>query len=220
MEAAAYITVFLMGLSYGSTACMLSCAPLLSPLLVSNSSTLKQSMTTVGIFSAGRVFSYSMIALSASYASLTVKEILNEPLLWGRVMGVLMILTALYLFYTQFQREKSCCVARNFSKGINRLGKGGYFFMGAALSFNFCAPVLSLAAFSAGSSSKVVSLFYGFLFGIGAVMVSFIFYGFILSSITKELLFQFSRQKKWIETAASALLFAGGVMVLLGILKL
>ena len=91
-----------MGVAYGSTACMLSCAPMLMPLLVKNSSTLRSSMRVVGIFSMGRIFSYTLIAILASIASFSVKEVLNKPEITQPLMGLVMVFTALYLIYQQF----------------------------------------------------------------------------------------------------------------------
>ncbi len=216
MEFGAYITIFLMGLGYGSTICMFSCASILTSVMIGDSVSLKRSFKSISIFSAGRVFSYSLIAFGASFGSLGIKKLLQIPYIWGELTGTMMILTSFYLLYSAFIGKKSC---KGFhgNKGIKQ---GSYFLMGLFMSFNLCAPIMALITFSASSSSPLISLVYGFLFGLGAILFSLLLYGFILSSITKELMFQFSKYKKSIEVLASLSLFGVGVAVSLGVFKL
>lgn len=209
-----------MGIAYGSTACMFSCAPMLMPLLIKNSSTLSRSMRVVGIFSMGRIFSYTLIAILASIASFSVKEVLNKPEITQPLMGLVMVFTALYLIYQQFFPATVHKCGVSYYKKRDHLNTGSYFTMGAMLSLSLCAPLLSLVAVSAASSSVLKASMYGLMFGLGTVLVSLILYGFIFSTIAKGFLMQFRRQKRWIELTASCLLLFAGTMVISGILKL
>jgi len=210
-----------MGVAYGSTACMLSCAPMLMPLLVTNASSLKRSMHVVGIFSIGRIFAYTLIAMAASFASYSVKEILDKPMLTHAMTGGVMVFTALYLIYGQFfSKPRHICGVTHYAKNKETIGQGSYFLMGAMLSLSLCAPLLSLVAVGAASDSLWRASMYGLAFGLGAVLVSLVLYGFIFAAITKELLVQFHHQKKWIELTASTLLLFAGVMVIMGRLQL
>ncbi len=210
-----------MGVAYGSTACVLSCAPMLMPLLVTNASSLRGSMRVVGLFSLGRIFSYITIATVASFASLGVKSLLDKPELTHLLTGTVMVLSALYLLYRHYvpAQKHLCQVAKEASKG-DIVGDGSYFLMGAMLSLSLCAPLLSLVAVSAASGSLLQAALFGLMFGLGAVLVSLILYGFIFATITKELLIQFHRQKGLIELSASLLLLLAGIMVMLGRLQL
>lgn len=210
-----------MGIAYGSTACMFSCAPMLMPLLIRNSSTLSRSMRVVGIFSMGRIFSYTLISILASVASFSVKEVLNNPEITQPLMGLIMVFSAVYLIYQQFfPATVHKCGVKYYTKRRDRLSTSSYFVMGAMLSLSLCAPLLSLVAVSAASSSILRASLYGLMFGLGTVLVSLILYGFIFATIAKGLLIQFNRQKRWIELIASFLLLFAGIMVISGRLKL
>jgi len=209
-----------MGLSYGSTVCMLSCAPVVTPLLIGNNSSLRASFGSVAIFSLGRIFSYSLIAFLSSYASFSIKNFLNQPILWGRTMGVFMMLTSLYLLYKAIFGDKMSCSSSCKTSRYENLGKSGYFFMGVFLSFGLCAPVLSLIAFSANSTSPMVSAIYGILFGMGAVLFSLLFFGFFLSVVTQGVIAQFSKYKKAIQVFSALMLFSISIAVFSGSIKL
>ena len=209
-----------MGLSYGSTVCMLSCAPIITPLLIGNNSSLRASFGSVAIFSLGRIFSYSLIAFLSSYASFGIKSFLDQPLLWGKIMGLFMMLTSFYLLYKTFFVDTKSCKSSCGTKSYKNLGKSGYFFMGVFLSFSLCAPVLSLIAFSANSTSPMVSAIYGILFGIGAVLFSLLFFGFFLSVVTQGVIAQFSKYKKAIQVFSALMLFSISIAVFNGSIKL
>lgn len=199
---------------------MLSCSPILAPLLVHNSGSVRDSMYTVGIFSAGRIVSYSGIAAAASFASSGIREALADTESARLLMGSIMIATAVWLIFRQFHRTPRRCGAVGLLSRFNSFGPGAVFTMGMLLSLNLCAPLLSLVSVSAAGASPVRGALYGLAFGLGSVAVSLLFYGFILGAVAKELLIQFKRQKLYIETAASVLLLLAGVMVAAGHLKL
>ena len=79
MEGVAFLSLFLLGLSYGATACMFTCMPLLSPILLANSHSLKHAMGVVLPFSLGRVFSYILIAIFASLSVAQIRSFIDDP---------------------------------------------------------------------------------------------------------------------------------------------
>ncbi|WP_457606058.1 urease accessory protein UreH domain-containing protein [Nitratifractor sp.] len=215
MEAVSLFGLFLMGLAYGSSVCTLSCSPMLVPLLATHGSSLRGSLRIVAFFGAGRILSYTTIAALASFASVSLRRILDRPDLTQPLMGAVMAGTALYLLYRTFApAPRSCAVSER------RGGARGAFAMGALLSLNLCAPLLSLVAVSAASGSLWKGALYGVFFGMGTVLVSLLFFGVVLAPVTRELLRQFSLQRAWIEAAASLFLLSMGILVMLGRLKL
>ncbi|WP_294895291.1 hypothetical protein, partial [Sulfuricurvum sp. RIFOXYD12_FULL_44_77] len=58
MEPLALLSLFIVALSYGATACMLTCMPLLSPILLANSATRQQSLRVLLPISLGRISGY------------------------------------------------------------------------------------------------------------------------------------------------------------------
>jgi sulfite exporter TauE/SafE len=219
MEYTAFISIFIIGLSYGATACMFSCMPFLSPILISNSNNTKQSLGIIIPFSLGRIFSYTIIAIVAYLSSAWVKQMLNDNHIFSIILGISTISMGIYLLYKSFHSDNSCGHTTPLIKKP-KLNKLGFFIVGATMSINPCAPIMALLAVAANSSSIYNSIGLGLFFGVGAVIFSIIFYGFILSKVVKGLMVQFSSYKLIIEKIAALLLVTVGILVLNGVLVL
>ncbi len=219
MEYTAFLSIFIIGLSYGATACMFSCMPFLSPLLVSNSSNTKQALEIILPFSLGRIFSYTLIAIVAYLSSAWVKQMLDDNQIFSLILGLSTILMGIYLFYKSYNPNATCSHSTPLIKQP-KLNKFGFFTIGATMSVNPCAPIMALLAVAANSSSIYNSIGLGLFFGLGAVIFSIIFYGFILSKLIRGLMVQFSFYKLVIERIAALLLVTVGVLVLNGVLVL
>jgi len=219
MEYTAFMSIFIIGLSYGATACMFSCMPFLSPLLISNSDNTKQALGIILPFSLGRIFSYTLIAIVAYLSSVWVKQMLDDNQIFSIILGVSTISMGIYLFYKSYKPGGSCNSSAPLIKKP-KLNKLGFFTIGATMSVNPCAPIMALLAVAANSSSIYNSIGLGLFFGLGAVIFSIIFYGFILSKVIRGLMVQFSSYKLVIERIAALLLVTVGVLVLNGVLIL
>ncbi|MDD3788168.1 MAG: sulfite exporter TauE/SafE family protein [Petrimonas sp.] len=220
VEAISYFSLFIIGLSYGSTACMFSCMPFLSPLLVHNSNHLRESINIVLPFSLGRIFTYTMIAITAVSGAGYVKSVLNDNMLSQLFLGVLTLLMGAFMFYRVWKKDaKSCSVNPSISHSLTT-NKVGLFGIGALVSINPCAPILTLIALSANSGSVPNAIGMGISFGLGAVLIPFLFYGFFLSNVIRGLLAEFKSYAKIIEITASLLLVIVGVLILNGHIKL
>ncbi len=214
MEGVAFLSLFLLGLSYGATACMLSCMPLLSPILLANSRSLSHAMGVVLPFSIGRVFSYIAMAMIAALSVTQVKGLIDNPEISQTVLGGATLAIAVMIFYRSFKQDGAGCSGSHptFSKG----GAAGYFAMGLAISLNPCAPVLSLIGAAANATSMPTAASMGLAFGLGAVAATLLFYGFFISGIARELLNQFRNHHRTIERIAALLLAITAVSVFNG----
>jgi len=219
MEFTAFFSIFIIGLSYGATACMFSCMPFLTPLLVSNSNTTKQALRIILPFSLGRIMSYTLIAMVAYLSSAWVKQLLNDNSLFGFILGFSTIGMGAFLLYKSFNPTSSCQHTTPLIKKP-KSDKFGFFAIGATMSVNPCAPIMALLAVAANSSNIYNTIGLGLFFGLGAVMFSILFYGFIVSKVIKGFMIQFSSYRLFIERAAALLLMIVGVLVLNGILIL
>lgn len=219
MEYTAFFSIFIIGLSYGATACMFSCMPFLSPLLISNSKSTREALGVILPFSLGRIFSYTLIAIVAYLSSVWVKIMLNDNHIFSIILGFSTISMGIYLMYKSFSSTNSCAHSTPLIKKP-KLNRFGFFTIGATMSVNPCAPIMALLAVAANSNSIYNSIGLGLFFGLGAVIFSIIFYGFILSTVVKGMMVQFSSYKLLIERIAALLLIAVGVLVLNGVLVL
>ncbi|ABB43557.1 hypothetical protein Suden_0276 [Sulfurimonas denitrificans DSM 1251] len=198
---------------------MFSCMPFLSPLLVSNSNSTKEALGIILPFSLGRIFSYTFIAIIAYLSSAWIKEILNDNSLFGLILGISTMGMGAYLLYKSFKPSYLCGHTTSLIKKP-KLNKFGFFTIGATMSINPCAPIMALLAVAANSSNIYNTIGLGLFFGLGAVMFSILFYGFIVSKVIKGFMAQFSFYKLFIERAAALLLIIVGILVLNGILIL
>lgn len=219
MEYTAFLSIFVIGLSYGSTVCMFSCMPFLSPLLVGNSSSTREALLIILPFNMGRIFSYTSIAIVAYLSSVWVKEMLHDNQIFSTILGLSTITMGCFMLYKSFKMQHSCSASKPLVQKSN-LNKFGFFTIGATMSINPCAPIMTLLAVAANSSSIYNSIGFGIFFGLGAVLFSTIFYGFIVSTFIKGLLLQFSRYKAIIEKTAALLLIIVGLFVLNGMVIL
>ncbi len=220
MEYGIFVSIFLVGLSYGMTACMMSCMPFLTPLLVNNSGSFKESMYVMIPFSIGRIFTYTVIAILATAGAATIKELLKNNTAVSYALGTVTVFIGLYMLINIFsKRRKSCSVHKPVEEKSN-ISSIGFFSIGATVSINLCAPVVTLVTVAANSSGYYSSVGLGLSFGIGAVLFSFLFYGFFMSHLIRGLLEQFLNYKKPIEVVASLFLIVVGLLVLSGKLTL
>lgn len=217
MESTAFLSIFIIGLSYGATTCMFSCMPFLTPLLVSNSNSTKQALGIILPFSLGRILSYTLLAIVAYLSSYWVKQTLNDNSLFGFILGMSTFGMGAFLLYKSFKPISSCGHTTPLIKK-HKLNKFGFFAIGATMSINPCAPIMALLAVAANSSNIYNTIGLGLFFGLGSVMFSILFYGFIVSKVIKGFMIQFSSYKLLIERTAALLLMIVGVLVLSGTL--
>jgi cytochrome c biogenesis protein CcdA len=79
---------------------------------------------------------------------------------------------------------------------------------------------MALLAVAANSSNIYNTIGLGLCFGVGAVIFSILFYGFVVSKVIRGFMIQFSSYKLFIERAAALLLMMVGVLVINGVLIL
>jgi len=192
--------------------------PFLAPLLISNSTKSVSSLRVVLPFSLGRVVTYIFISLIASSSSLFIKSILNDNTIFQLILGSFTILIGLGLLYTTLIVDARCKSKVSTSKKPK--GTLGIFGIGALVSLNPCVPVLTLITISANTTTYLFSFLNGLLFGLGAVLVPFIFYTLIVGRIFQGLIEQFKVYTKYIQIFASLLLIFVGSMVVAGKISL
>jgi len=213
LELSTLFSIFIVGLSYGSTACMFSCMPFLTPLLMSNANSTKEALGVIIPFSLGRVFSYTLLAVIAYLSSFWVKKILNDTDITSTILGLVTIGMGCFIFYGSFKKSSTCRVKKTTIKDKKRFG---FFTMGAAMAINPCAPILTLVGVAINSTAVLSAFLHGIFFGLGAVLFSILFYGLIFSKLIRGLMMQFSSCKLWIDRAMALFLMILGAQVMLG----
>ncbi len=213
METVPYFSLFIIGVSYGSTACMFTCMPFLAPLLLNTGGGLRQSLGVVLPFSLGRIFAYTLIAVMALSGAVFVRELLNDNALFQKILGLLTMATGLFLLYKASKTDKKSCSPSFLSRTLKPTGVVGYFAIGSLVSLNPCVPVLTLIALAANGQTALNAMGMGIFFGLGAVVVPVLFYGFLVSKMVRGILAEFKPYAKAIEVFASVFLIMVGILV-------
>lgn len=200
-------SLFLLGLSYGMTACMLSCMPFLTPILT-RANTTAGAVKTVFAFSAGRVVSYTFLALLAFYFGSLIKTFFQGNSLISSLLGFATLSLGLLMVKQSRTPKKQC------KKSKMELADKNVFVIGVLMALNPCLPLLSLITLSAATTSYFSAASFGVMFGIGAVAFSFLFYGFFLSTLITGLLKEFKKYAKAIELLSATFLIILGFLIM------
>lgn len=211
METLTFLSLFLIALSYGATACMFTCMPLLSPILLANGTTRHQSLRILFPISLGRISGYISLSLIAYFGASVVKSLISDTELMGYLLGSITLILAGRLWFSQ-RVSPSCCTASTKTPQ----GKIPLFITGVLLSMSLCAPVITMMTLSAASPSLVLAVAYGAVFGLGATLLWFLFFSLVLTRILQESLIHLSRYRAFLQHTAPLLLAGVGIAIFTG----
>lgn len=211
MEPFALFSLFIVALSYGATACMLTCMPLLSPILLANSATREQSLRVLLPISIGRICGYITLSLIAYLGATEVRSLISDSALMGYLLGSITLILAGRLWFS-LKASSSCCTMIPHSSQTQL----PLFITGALLSMSLCAPVITMMTLSATTDSWLWAIAYGAVFGLGATLLWFLFFSVILTKILKESLEHLSSYREALQHTAPFLLAGVGIALFAG----
>lgn len=210
METFTLFSLFFVALSYGATACMLTCMPLLSPILLANSATRQQSLKVLLPVSLGRICGYTALSLISYLGATMIKALISDTILMGYLLGSVTLILAVRLWFSL--KTSSCCnTSPKAPQSVIPL-----FMTGVLLSLSLCAPVITMMTLSATSHSLGLAIAYGLVFGLGATLLWFLFFSVLLTAILKESLVHLSRYRKFLSHTAPILLAGVGIAIFKG----
>lgn len=212
MESMSLVTLFIVALSYGATACMLSCMPLISPILLSNSATRQASLRLLLPITAGRITGYTLLSVIAFVGSTLIQSLIKDKVLMGYLLGSLTLFLALRL-WNRLRTASACC---STSAQPRSQGKIALFATGVLLSMSLCAPVATMMALSAATSSLGWAILYGLIFGLGATLLWFFFFSIVMTAVLKESLHHLTAYRRALETMAPFALAGVGIAIFNG----
>jgi len=143
-----------------------------------------------------------------------VKSAISDDNYFRITLGIVTILMSIYLFYKIFNEYKYSCKSLRLISKLKSKSIFGYFLMGALVTLNPCVPVLTLITFSANTTNYAEAISYGLFFGLGAVIIMYIFYTLIFSNILRGLIEPFKNYKKYIEIFSASILFITGFLLI------
>ncbi|MCF8197987.1 MAG: sulfite exporter TauE/SafE family protein [Sulfuritalea sp.] len=228
-------TVWFLGVSMGLTACTVTCLPFMGTWALGRASGQREALLHTGVFLAGRVFTYMLLATLAGAAGLGLAKALGGT--WGNaVIGGASILAGLWLLAKPAHKacgavSPSATAKRAFlarppcSAGasseptfvtpvrVHRRKTDSLppLFLGAALSLTPCMPLASLLALAASAGSAAQGAAYGLAFGLGAAMTPILVLVPLAGRMGRELRAGRTWMARWLLWTAAAVLIVLGL---------
>jgi thiol:disulfide interchange protein DsbD len=208
-------TVWLLGVSMGMTACTVTCLPFMGTWALGRASGRGEAFLHTGVFLAGRVLTYTLLAALAGAIGVGLAKALGGSLGNG-VIGGASIVAGFWLL----RRPAASCGGVpprltiqpiRFQKRRDSLPP---LFLGAALSLTPCTPLASLLALAANAGSAPQGAAFGLAFGLGAAMTPIIVLVPLAGRLGREIKSGRAWLSRWLVWAAAA------VLILLGLRRL
>lgn len=208
-------TVWLLGVSMGLTACTVTCLPFMGTWALGRASGQTEAFVHTGVFLAGRVTTYTVLAALAGAAGIGLAKAMGGT--WGNAaIGGASILAGLWLLAKP--AGKACGavppaptlvapirIHRRKADSLPPL------FLGAALSLTPCTPLASLLALAAHAGSAAQGAGYGLAFGLGAAMTPILVLVPLAGRLGRELRAGREWLARWLLWSAAAVLIVLGI---------
>ena len=217
-----FATVWLLGVSMGLTACTVTCLPFMGTWALGRASGQREAFLHTGVFLAGRVVTYTLLAALAGAVGIGLARALGGA--WGNaVIGGASIIAGLWLLARP--PGKACgavpprvpasavMVAPTFApvRFHRKADSLPPLFLGAALSLTPCTPLASLLALAAHAGSAAQGASYGLAFGLGAAMTPILVLVPLAGRLGRELRTGRAWLGRWLIWGAAAVLIILGV---------
>jgi thiol:disulfide interchange protein DsbD len=208
-------TVWLLGVSMGLTACTVTCLPFMGTWALGRASGQREAFLHTGVFLAGRVLTYTVLAALAGAIGMGLAQALGGA--WGNALiGGASILAGLWLLRPD---NKSCGTvppAQTFSavRFHRKSDSLPPLLLGSALSLTPCTPLASLLVLAANAGSAAGGASYGLAFGLGAAMTPILVLVPLAGRLGRELRSGRAWLSRWLIWGAAA------VLVFLGLRRL
>ena len=211
-------TVWLLGVSMGMTACTVTCLPFMGTWALGRASGRVEAFLHTGVFLAGRVLSYTLLAALAGAVGVGLAKALGGNL-GNAVIGGASIVAGLWLL----RRPATACGGVSprltfqepqpirFKRKRDSLPP---LFLGAALTLTPCTPLASLLALAANAGSALHGAAFGLAFGLGAAMTPILVLVPLAGRLGREIKSGRAWLSRWLVWAAAL------VLILLGLRRL
>lgn len=197
------VSVLLLGLSLGMTACAVTCLPFIGTWAFGRAESQSGAWRDTLSFLGGRLMAYTALGgISGGMGAFFVRQL--SAGIGNIVIGLVAVLAATWLLWPSVNNPK--CSIRSRLHGLPPL------LLGAALTLIPCAPLTTLLAAAAAGGSIERGAFLGLMFGTGALMTPML----VLIPVAAGLGRHVRLERHWIIAwvrggAAAVLLYLGKV---------
>jgi sulfite exporter TauE/SafE len=205
---------FVIGLSFGASACMFACIPTLGVALIGAGSGNISTQAMAARFNGGRLFGYSLLGLLSGSLGATLTQLLSDAHA-ALLFGALLIFAGLMLWRRAGARSCSAHDKRNGS-----LFGGSMFGIGLGMSLTPCLPLAGVCAAAAATASPWAGWLLGLAFGLGAIIPAQLLLGYGLGAAGQQLRSQLTTHATRLSRIASGILLLVGISTAMGWIKL
>ena len=207
------------GLVFGAGPCTISCLPFLGPVFVGRGDGAWRSLLP---FSAGRLVGYSALGAAAGGAGHAVTRWLEHGPA-AAVLGTATLLMGIALWRRAGRDTRCNAPAAHAAQPIRfyRRGHGwrlplGLFGMGVGMALNPCLPLGTVLLAASASAAVRSGLWLGLGFGIGAVLVPTLVFGWVVAHFGAQLRLHLTQWRRGLERSAGGMLMMLGVVTATG----
>jgi cytochrome c biogenesis protein CcdA len=222
-----FSAALLMGLAFGAGPCNVTCLPFLGPVFLRESSGGGTDWQTILPFSLGRLTSYSLLgAIAGSFGYAATKWIEDGPA--AQILGVATIIIGV-LMMRRTGAKKACrgrsekpeseSVVQLTPQKPRPLFSLSLFGMGAGMALNPCVPLATVLTVSAAMATPADGLLLGLAFGLGAVAIPTLLFGFAVAYFGAQIRYHLSQWSGRLEQVAGGMLVLLGTITVLGLVK-
>lgn len=207
----AMLTTFIIGLSFGAGACMFTCIPTLGVMLLSQDIGVREISLQTWRFNAGRMSAYALLAATSGLIGASLVGLLDMS--YANYIFAVMLLGSAVLLWRK--GKVSGCT----SHGRNQI-RAGLFGIGFAMGLRPCAPLAGVMAAAATTGSAVYGLLLGLSFGLGAIVIPQLVFGYGLGRAGSEIRSQLRGRQQQLSRIGASTLAVVGVGVGMGWISL
>jgi len=199
--------VFLLGLSLGGGACMLTCVPTLGSVMLAQPLSPRSAHAMTMRFNFGRLVGYMLLTGASGGIGVSIAAGMDvRHADW--LLGAMLLLSAWLLWRSVPQQP-----CKRHQQGAMM---GGLFGMGLGVSLKPCAPLSGVLATAAVSGSVLQGLVLGLVFGLGGALLPQLVFGHALGHAGSHVRAQMGRVTMYMRPAGVTILALLGVGVMNG----
>jgi len=235
-----FSAAMIMGLAFGAGPCNITCLPYLGPVFLGQEkNNMRSSWKTIIPFSLGRLTGYTLLGAIAGSFGLAATSWIEEGIA-AQVLGIATILAGVYLLFGSLSKTKSCAShhahKQDETSPVNFIKQtdvktdvmsvpdkkstlyltGSLFTMGTGMALNPCIPLVTILTVAASMATPVDGARLGIAFGLGAVVIPTLFFGFAVAYFSQQIKVHLNQWGKTLERISGIMLIFLGSFTALG----
>jgi len=196
------MSIWVLGLSVGLTACTATCLPFMGALVIGSGQSTDGAFRQTGAFALGKILAYSLLGGAAGFLGEVLLDVVEGDLGHWLIGGVSIAAGGLLLYSRQV--TNGCRTSR-------LLNGSPPFALGFVLSFVPCAPLAALLAAAALGGDPLHGLTMGAMFGLGAALTPLFIVIPLLGRMGREMTQENPRLMTWVRWTGALILVALGL---------